>query len=225
MKRFFIVLTLSLALVLGACNEHDPNAGDGNWVCGNGVCEAGETATSCPSDCSTNTNNAQQGDVVVETLSSEKTALWVELGTGGYDFALTKVRKPGDPDLVGHRVSLPNGLSAMIVTGEDELLIEADDLVEIWEVPTDQIGQFEMIIRNLWMMPAGWQPNLFPTTEGEAADLEILLSAFICGMELDLYSRGCQSDIPSSLFRFVGETADYRWVNPKHAKYVFVVKY
>lgn len=207
MKHFTIALfTLAMALILGACNDHPENGGN---VVNND-----------------NTNNVtQQGDVEVETLSSAKTALWVELGTGDYDFALTKERESGDPDLVGHRVNLPNGLSAMIVTGEDELLIEADGLVEVWEVPTDQIGAFEMLIRNIWFMPAGWQPNLFPNTEGEAADLEIVLSAFICGMELDLYSRGCQGNVSSSLFRKVGETADYRWVNPNHAKYVFIVKY
>ena len=200
MKALITTLAIFVAiLTLPACNDH--LAGD-----------EGEG------------NNDVSTAVTVETLSPAKTALWVELSTGDYDFALTKERTSSDPDLVGHRVKLPSGLSAMVVTGEDELIVEADDLFEVWEVPADQIGQFEMLIRNLWMMPSGWQPNLFPKTEGEAADLEILLSAFICGMELDLYSRGCQGDVPSSLFRFVGETADYRWVNTGHAKYLFVIK-
>lgn len=190
----------ALFTFLPACNDHlsgDEDDGEGNNV---------------------------SSAVIVETLSSAKTALWVELSSGDYDFALTKARTAADPDLVGHRVSLPNGLSAMVVTGEDELIIEADDLFEVWEVPADKVGAFEMLIRNLWMMPSGWQPNLFPTTEGEAADLEILLSAFICAQELDLYSRGCQSDIPSTLFRFVGETSYYEWKNEGYAKYLFVIK-
>lgn len=201
MKYLLNLIFVAIFTFLPACNDHlagDEGDGEGN----NGV----DTA------------------VTVETLSPAKTALWVELSTGDYDFALTKERTSADPDLVGHRVSLPNGLSAMVITGEDELIVEADDLFEVWEVPTGQIGQFEMLIRNLWMMPAGWQPNLFPKTEGEAADLEILLSAFICGMELDLYSRGCQSDIPSNLFHFVGETSYYEWKNNEHAKYVFIIK-
>ncbi|MCD6109380.1 hypothetical protein J7J83_01305 [bacterium] len=168
-------------------------------------------------------NDIKSGTISVDTLSSSRTALWVEMGDGDFDFALSRERTDSDPDLIGHKATLPSGLSAMIVTGEDQLLIESDDLVEVWEVPTEKIGAFEMLIRNLWMLPAGWQPNLFPRTEGEAADLEILLSAFICGQELDLYSRGCQGNIPSDLFHFVGETAYYEWSNHGHAKYVFVV--
>jgi len=208
MKRLIAILaTLSLFIIsmatLVACNDHGV---DGDVVNND------------------NTNNVtQQGDVQVETLSPKKTALWLELEDGDYDFALARNHTASDPDLIGHQVGLPSGLAAMVVTGEDQLILEADDLVEVWEV-TD-IGQFEMLVRNLWTLPSGWQPDLFPTTEGEAADLEILMSAFICGQGLDLYSRGCQGQIPFSLFRKVGETSYYEWTNQSHAKYVFVIKY
>lgn len=202
MERFatFTLIIISMALV--ACtNNHDLN-GDGN----NGG----------------NTNNVVTGDVEVETLSPKKTALWVELSDGDYDFALARNRTSSDPDLIGHRVNLPSGLAAMVVTGEDQLIVEADDLVEVWLV--NDVGQFEQLVRNLWLMPAGWQPNLFPTTEGEAADLEILLSAFICGKSLDLYARGCQGSIPSSLFRKVDDTSYFELNISNRAAYIFVIK-
>jgi len=161
----------------------------------------------------------------VETLSSSKTALWVEMGDT-YDFALTRSRNPGDPDLIGHKINLPQGLSAMIVTGEDRLMVEAGEggTFEIREVPAEKVGEFEMLVRNIWMLPAGWQPNLFPRTEGEARDLEILLSAFVCAQNLNLYSNGCLGRIPSSLFHRVGESSYYEWGNRGHVKYVFLVK-
>lgn len=203
MKKFATLITIlfTLTLALGGCNDHLASDGDGD---------------------NNNVNNVTNTAMEVETLSPSKTALWVELGTGDYDFALTRERTSSDPDLVGHLVTLPKGLSAMVVTGEDQLIIEGDDLFEVYEV-TD-IGQFEMLVRNIWFMPAGWQPNLFPHSEGEAVDLQILLSAFICAKGLDLHSRGCQGQISSNLFRFVGETAYYEWSNSGHAKYVFIKK-
>lgn len=198
---FATLFTLTVALFLGACNDHLDDDGD-------------------------NANNVS-GAMTVEALSPSKTALWVELSDGDYDFALARDRTASDPDLIGHGVALPGGLSAMVVTGENQLIIEADDLVEVWEVPAEQVGTFEMLIRNDYYdegyLPDGWQPNLFPRTEGEAADLEILLSAFICGMELDLFSYGFDNTFLFS-FRFVGETSYYEWTNPGHAKYVFIVR-
>lgn len=195
---FATLFTLTVVAFMG-CNKHlDNNNGD-------------------------NANNVI-GATEVEVLSPAKTALWLELANGNYDFALARDRTASDPDLIGHSFELPSGLAAMVTTGQDKLVVNASGLVEIYEVPTDQIGTFEMLVRNVWSLPAGWQPNLFPRTEGEAYDLEILLSAFICGQKLDLYTRGCQSQIPSSLFRKVGETAYYEWSNPGHAKYLFVIR-
>jgi len=186
-------ILFTLTMGLTACNDHNKDSGNDDDV------------------------------ATVDTLSPSKTALWVELESGDYDFALAKNYAIDYFDLIGHRVDLPSGLSAMIVTGEDQIIIEADDLVEIWTV-TD-VGQFEMFVRNVWYMPAGWQPNLFPQSEGEAADLEILLSAFICGQSLDPYSRGCQGSIPSSLFRKVENDIDYFELDIlDRAAYVFVVR-
>ncbi|MBA4337209.1 hypothetical protein C0416_05590 [bacterium] len=191
----FLAIIFTLILALSGCNDHK----------------------------TTDNNNTDNG-IVVEVLSPVKTALWVELSDGDYDFALARDRVASDLDLIGNSVPLPSGLAAMVTTGQDKLVIKADETLEVWEVPTDQIGTFEMLVRNVWSLPAGWQPNLFPKTEGEAYDLEILLSAFICGQNLDLYTRGCQSQIPSSLFRKIDETAYYEWSNPGHAKYVFVIR-
>ncbi len=209
MKRFTTLFAIILTFALMGCNDHNPN----------GDC------VDCGDD---NTNNVtQSGTVDVETLSPKKTALWAELSDGNYDFGLARDRTSSDPDLIGNQVHLPEGLAAMVVTGEDQIIVTADDLFEVVEV-TD-VSRFEQLIRNVYdddgnYLPTGWQPNLFPTNEGQTVDLEILLAAFIRARMLDLFSHGFEDGFSFSDFRYVAETSYYEWNGQNKAKYIFIIK-
>ena len=194
-RHLFAIFAVVVAM--SGCNEHLAGSGNDNNL----------------------NNNDPVGVAEAEALTKKKVAMWVEYDDNTYDYRLTRERQPGDLELVGFRFPLET-VSAFIVTGEDFLLIEVDDLVELYEVPAEEIGRFEMLIRDAWGLPVGWQPNLFPDSETQALDMEYLLSAFICAKELPLHSRGCVF-VPESLLRKIQDTAFYQWNNPGHAKYVF----
>lgn len=57
MKTIVKITFLSIALTLAACASRSEDGGQSGPVCGNMTCENGETAMSCPDDCTTTSCN------------------------------------------------------------------------------------------------------------------------------------------------------------------------
>jgi len=157
-----------------------------------------------------NANNTNPDDIVDITSVGYLAAL-----TSDYDFAAA------DWD-AWYELPLSSGVA--VVTASEDLEVLADDGVEVWEVVSGLVPEFESEIRTYWTYEE-WQPDLFPSDYGQAQDLEVLLSAFACTFAPEFTIWECPNwDMAEDLFRRVDNNGSYRWDNDDATKVVFLLR-
>lgn len=195
MKQFTVLMAVFAFTVVGCSNDHltaDQNNND-NTITNNN---------------DNNDNTVTTDQVVIKLRSTQEIAVWAQVRTGDEFFgrALDREECGGDP---GYEIKL-GGPVVFLASARGDLSMTANTAVSLYQIPQDpglawNFWDFQVVMKNLWLLPAYWDVQRFPLTMSEAEGMKYSVSSLVCGLNLEMINLGCANVVPSEFFRSKGK--------------------